>query len=573
MLYEREEFEKLNPALGLGKVVAFDFETTGLYPHKGDKAFILGFAFDSIVGSVRLTDGIDLSHFFGQKEVAYCAHNAKFEMGFLERQFGVSIEGTVWDTEVMAKLYNNNHDSYSLQECAKRIGASKHVPMLEWLKDRKNKKAYHLAPESLIVPYVEQDANLSLLLYHNQHASLKPWLNGHPPINLLLKLEPATTKNLYRIESGGVKLDADYCRRALAHEREREHAACTLFEQQTGAKLIMSAKQLKPIFDAHGLAYGRTEKGNASFDGASLERSKDHPIVKTILMYRDAQKRASTYWENFLDEQVSGQLYPNIRQCGAATGRMSVTNPACQTWPNDDADHPFPIRRAFVAEGGCQLVSMDYAQMELRVMAHEAGETTMLDAIRLGRDFHSEVSQSAGVTRDVAKRARFAKLYGAGRKKIAETLGILIEDARKVCDALDAQTPKITAYAYRLIRDADQWGWSSNVFGRRYQFDRDFSYKAPNYRIQGGCSDVLRIAIAHCWKIIDEHAESNRTRIVMPIHDELVFQVDACDMHLLPMFRRAMIEAYLPDKKLMDVSISLGHNLCDLENYVEESRD
>ncbi len=557
---------------GLPPSVAFDFETTGL-SSKLDKAFLLGFSYfvdNEPVNHCVFLDGLvvdDLRTFFSNPDVYYCAHNAKFEMSFLDDQFGIEVAGKIWDTEVLARVQYNNHMSYSLQNCALRLGMTKHEPMLKWLKKRGNKAAYDRAPLELICPYVEQDAYLSLVLFKNQYEEFRDWNNSSDvKIGKIVNLEVKTTKNLFEMERAGIPVDVEYCTSALAFEEMRAKKAAEEFQRLTGKIFVDSRLTFSPLFKSLELEAGRTEKGNESFDSDALAKHKGHPVVQCIIDYRDSLKRASTYWENFVDLQVNGVIYPNIRQAGAGTARFSASDPSVQNWPDDseDAGRQYPVRRAFHARPGCKIVSIDYKQMEYRMIADEAGEMALIEEIKAGKDYHQIVADMAGVTRTIAKTVNFARLYGAGVKKIALTLGVDWGKARTIIDAMDEAAPNISAYSRGLINYAKTSPFSPNWAGRRYFFDPGFEYKYPNYRIQGGCADILRIAIDDITLILRDH----KTQLLIPIHDELVFNMPETELHLIPAIKDLMINAHQSMKHLpMDVSVAIGDNFHDLEDY------
>jgi DNA polymerase-1 len=524
----------------------------------------------------------------GNPRLRYAAHNAKFELAFLRHQFGVEVRGRIWDTEVFARTERNDHLKYGLQACAERIGESKYPPFLEWRK--KNKKlGYDKAPPELIEPYVEQDARLSRILMEKQIATFTVWQTATPvPIIGLTKVEQATTPELFEMEYHGVYVDRRYAEEGLVYEHERAKKAATEFERLSGVPFVDSRKTLEPVFVKAGLPFGITEKGNPSFTADALKPSLNHPIAKAVIAYREALKRASSYWYNLIQDSIPttdpgvGIMHPDIKQTGATTFRMSIVDPACQTWPDDseDPDCKYPIRRAVLPDPGDVIVSIDYAQMELRKIIDEAEETAMANDIMTGADFHQRVAETAGVKRSLAKNGRFAKLYGAGVPKIASTLGISEALAQKISDTIDEQSPRIVSYSRALVKDAQRRGYGYNWLGRRYFFSKkfdpesgrmkSFEYKMPNYRIQGGCGEILRLAIISCGPIV----RAVGGRILLPIHDELVFSIPRDQLHVIPLLKAAMIAAQ-KDKRIlaMDVSVAVGPNLHDLEEWKETNEE
>lgn len=567
----------LHEKLKLARVFAFDFETTGLSPYLGDRVFSLAFAWreDGLIKTdfyYQLPE-LDLKQFqpiFGDGSLIACAHNAKFEGRFLLSQ-GLFIRCKLWDTEVMSRVEFNNHMSYSLLNCVARIGLKKGDAVKEYMdshklytKNSKGKKDYHFdkVPREIIEPYNRLDAELSLRLYEKQRDTFRGWNSSSEPIGNVLRLELDTTPYLLDMEHRGIRVDAAYCQRALAHERSRSNSAKLEFERIAGRTFTDSAKSLLPIFERFKLSYGRTDKGNASFREEEIRSQSSNPIVKLLLEHRDAEKRGTTYFENFLSlAGQDGRIHANIRQGGTATGRLSCAEPNVQNFTDDDeSTTPFPVRRAFIADPGYKIVSMDYAQMEYRLLMDEAQEEKIIEAILGGLDVHQATANLMGVDRKTAKNCGFALLYGAGTDKLAHMSGITRQRAEEIRNTYFRSLPAVARYARGLIDYAGYSPFCYNQFGRRYFFDRNFSYKYPNYRIQGGCSDIFRKALIQAGEVL----VGKKSFAMLPIHDELVFSIHDTEMHLIPELKRAMISAYTPKKLPMDVSIAVGDNFFDL---------
>lgn len=575
MLLSLHEFiaKSIDISLFAGGEIGFDFETDGLRPFSGSRAFLLGFTdTQGEKFSVKLDRSWELHSslrvFFGNPNIKYCAHNAKFELAFLDAQFGIAISGEVWDTEVHARIEKNNYLTYSLQACAERVKLSKYKPMLDWLKARSNKKAYHLAPDELIIPYCEQDAWLSWQLRRYQVETFQDWDRTEVPVRRAVRLENAVLRPLFEMEKVGLLVDIGYCKRAAEYEKEQVFSADREFRQLSGVDLVESRKTLEPIFNSHGIHYGTTALGNPSFTEDHLTCNKEHPIVRAILKKRRALKRLKSYWENFLEIEHNGIVHPSIHQNKAQTGRMSISDPSCQNWSTDEEEGTlFPIRRAFLARPGCRIASLDYSQMELRKASDEAEDEPMIERILSGADLHQEVANMAGVSRSLAKNGRFAKQYGAGISKIASTLGVSEGVARTISDAVDEQAKKTALYSAGLaITAKHSFGYTWT--GRRFYFDPGFHYKAFNYCIQGGCAEILKYAICLIDRFLRKSA-SKETYMLVPIHDEIFFNLAESDLHLLPDIKHLMIAAHLDKKTLpMDVSIEVGPNFHDLIKWV-----
>lgn len=554
--------------------IVLDTETTGLNSFQGDRPFLVSIRENGETVTYRLPAQIAEVSLRVMSASRIVGHNIRFDMQML-RSIGIEapINCTLWCTLVMERVLYNDHLSYSLDACGKRLGLEKSSAVKDWIeknhaytvdKDTKVKRLhYDRVPMAIIVPYAEVDVMVTDALYRKQCEAFRAWDLSPVPIKKVVKLELQTTKALLEMEATGIKLDREYCERAFAHEERRraEIAARIMFVCKQ--PFVDSAKFLKPIFASLGLKAGKTEKGNASFTADVLEPLKGkHEIIDHILAYRDSVKRGNTYFKGLLREcGRDGRIHANIKQSGAATGRMSCANPNAQNWPAHD-DGEFPVRRSLVADEGFDILSIDYAQMELRLMVDEANEKGMIDAIVKGKDFHQELASMAGVSRDLAKNGRFAKLYGAGVDRLASTLGIEKKLAQSLSEALEKQTPCITKYCNGLINHAKRAPYGYSLTGRRFYFtDKNFCFKMPNYRIQGGCADILRLALIACNQVLVGY----KSKVLMLIHDEIVFSLAKDERHLIPLLKQAMIDAYKPKHLPMDVSASLGPNLWDLE--------
>ncbi|MBK8455634.1 MAG: hypothetical protein IPL34_20350 [Thiofilum sp.] len=563
--YQLQDIIYFMGQLPTNTAVAFDFETTGLSPYKGDTAIIMSLAYQDRCYSVFLNE-ISTQHLrniFSFKDLRYVAHNAKFELSFLREQYGIEVMGDVWCTQTMERLIDNEQLSYSLAACASRSGLpAKHQLMIDWLKSNKG-RLFTDAPTDILVPYVELDAVIALALYEKQ----RQVINYHG-MQQLARTEMKVTRILHDMESMGMLVDREYTREAAIYETQLLDETYLKLSKLCGAPFVDSAKFLAPkLFELHNITLPQTEKGNPSLAAEVLEQYKEHALVDLILTYRHYSKRVSTYWETFEKMlTINSTAHFTIRQAGAATGRFSST-PNAQNWPANDDKEAYPIRRAFVARPDCKIVSIDYAQMELRLMVDEARELGMAHDITSGVDFHQRVADSAGVTRNVAKTARFAALYGASAKRLGITLGCSEGEAKRIKAALERDTPMITQYSHKLRRQVETTGILQNAFGRRYTFaDRKMSYKAPNYRIQGGCGDILRRALIGCDHLLKTRRKSLLSTMLIPIHDEIVFNLHTDDLDLIPFLRHEMIVAYTGDILSMNVSVAIGDNFHDLED-------
>lgn len=567
-----EIFGKLREAEGW---LILDTETTGLSVYRGDRVFLVTLMRGG-VGPFSLDWNpvvSDLLNALVRHVPGIVGQNIKFDMHMLEAG-GVNLDGVkTWDTATMERVRTNDEMSYSLDACGERIGIKKDTDFKKYLDKQKHytmkkgRKHYHFdrAPRDMLHKYADQDVRVTAALYEHQRETFRDWdKTSRVTIRAIVALEIQTTPILYQMEKVGVKLDSNYCLAALEHEKGREKSTSEHLKSIIKQPFVDSAKALEPIFKAYGLPHGTTEKGNPSFTTDVLEPLRDrHPIISLILEHRDAIKRGTTYFEGMLYEcGQDGRLHADMCQYGTATGRLSNRNPNLQNVPADETCL-YPVRKALVADPGYQLLSLDYAAMEVRLPADLSGDRQLIDAIHNGIDIHQLVADAARVPRNIAKNVRFASQYGAGITKISSMLKTDSATVSRTIQCIKDSTPVLTQFTAQLVQHAKIAPYITNLYGRRYYFkDRRFTYKAANYYIQGSCADILRKALYNCAKVL----RGKHSKLVLSIHDEVVILLHHSEQELIHSLRCAVRDAYTPVNGLhLDVSAYIGQNLHDME--------
>lgn len=581
-------------------VLALDFETRGLSPYRGGSLVSLALCSDKHETFLNFNPlfspyipEADYQIFLQRLLVdeapddrVLIGHNLKFDLSWLYAM-DIKPKGTYWCTQVMARVEYNDHLAYNLDECAKRIGEKKSDVVKEYCMKNKlwewelvpGKKArkkvihFHQVPPPVIAPYNLQDARVALKLYHSQKKNLEQWLPGPRGIAPIVEMESKVTRILTEMEDRGILIDMDYVREAIRTLTEEREAHKATFKELTGREFVDSNKANREVFDVFGISYGKTEKGNPSFTDAILEKI-DHPIARCILSIRSQDKLLGTFFSSFAYfVGKDSAIRASFRQGGTATGRFSCSDPNLQQLPNPERDvGRVPARRAFKARDGASLLSIDFAQMEFRVMLDYAGCRTAIQRILDGQDVHSATASMVGIDRKLAKTLNFALLYGAGPAKLASQLGVTVNKARQLRDKFFSAMPEILWLIYGgggqrgIVNVAASRGYIINKFGRRYFFsDRGRSYVAPNHLIQGTCSDVVRNALIAVSSHIERH--KLKSRLLLQIHDELVFELYHGEEWAVEEWKLLMGRAY-PHKLLpLTVSAEIGPNLYDMEEF------
>ena len=544
------------------KYFALDTETTGLNPYGEHRLFSVAIAtpnktyyfdYNEYFNPVLCYEAHQLCKIVDGYDGIVIMHNAKFDMAFMER------EGTKWDdvnvhcTQAIARVECSSDLNLSLANLGKKIGNDKSDKVKEYILEHKlwewyhrpGKKAreknmfFYKVPLAIIGPYAEQDAFVTLEVFEYQLGSLQRQNrtagNNIPSLYPLLQNERRLTKVFFRMERRGISLDIPYTKQAIAHEQQRYELAAHGFQIETGHEFKDSGKLFMEIFDAHRLPYGLTKKGKPSFDEASLSKI-DHPIAKIILDYRDAYKKAGTY-ESLLSYSVDGVLHANAKQAGAVTGRVSYTDPPMQCMEKaEGSTEEFLIRRCFKPRAGYTFFMLDYDQMEYRMMLNYANQEDLIAKVNAGLDVHTGTAEMMDTERKYAKTINFMLLYGGGPGKLAEALKLTFDKAVALRARYFKVLPRVESLINSCISAAENRGYIFNWFGRRCKVDKDFCYKAPNYLIQGGCADWVKLAMVQ----IDELLQGKKSCMLLQIHDEIALEIHDSEHYLVPLIKKIM---------------------------------
>ncbi|MEA3409525.1 MAG: DNA polymerase, partial [Candidatus Eisenbacteria bacterium] len=346
-----------------------------------------------------------------------------------------------------------------------------------------------------------------------------------------------------------------------------------------------SPKQVGSVlFERLELPHGRRTKTGYSTDVGVLERLRnDHEVPALILEYRQLRKLQTGYLEALpkLVNPVTGRVHTSFNQTVAATGRLSSSNPNLQNIPIR-TDLGRQIRRAFVAGEGKLLLSADYSQVELRIMAHLSGDATLVDAFRNGKDVHrSTAALIFGVSeeevspaqREGAKTVNFGIMYGMGRFGLARRLGVSIDEAADFIDRYFETYPGVREYTDRVIAEAEDSGYATTMLGRRRPITglssdnarvRGMAERvAVNTPIQGSAADLIKLAMLGVDRRV--RGDGLPCRMVLQVHDELVFELPEGALDDVS----AMVRAEMESPEAIELDVPLVTNLASGPDWFE----
>jgi DNA polymerase-1 len=392
-------------------------------------------------------------------------------------------------------------------------------------------------------------------------------------------VELPLTGVLAAMEEAGVKIDTYRMGEITARLADRIEELEATAHQLAGEEFMLGSTQqvARILFEKLGLSPGRKGKTGYSTDTRVLRAIREeHEIVAVIEEWREYSKLLNTYLGPLpsLISPEDGRLHTTFNQAVASTGRLSTSNPNLQAIPIR-TELGREIRSAFVAEAGHRLLSADYSQVELRILAHISGEPKLRDAFARGEDIHAATAaevlgkEQAKLTKDernIAKMVNFGIIYGISAFGLSENLEISREEAQEYIDAYLARFPHVQDFIQRTIERAERDGYATSLFGRRRPVPelkarnrqtRGFGERlAVNFVMQGTAADIIKAAMVAIHRRLRN--EGRAARIVLQVHDELLLEVPEAEIGpVKELLREEMCGAYPLDPSLA-VDIGVG---------------
>jgi len=470
--------------------------------------------------------------------------NIKYDYQVL-RRYGIAIAGIWCDTMIAAYLNNPGRQSQGLDSLAVELLDHKMISYAEITGKGKEQKAFDEVAIEAASRYACEDADATFLL----HRLLLPKVTAAGMDGLFHLLEMPLVKILAEMELTGVKLDLQLLGELSARFGNElaslEKRICDLAPEPFN---INSPKQLGEIlFEKMQLPTGKKTKTKTgwSTNVDELERLAEggHEIAALILQYRGLTKLKSTYSDALpkLVDPASGRVHTSYNQAVTNTGRLSSSEPNLQNIPIRSEEGRL-IRHAFIAAEGHRLISADYSQIELRVLAHLSRDPVFCDAFARDEDIHTRTASEVFdllpgmVTPEMRRQAKtinFGVIYGQSAFSLAKQLGVARRVAEEFIDNYKARHSGAIAFLESCVRHAEEHGYVTTILGRRLPIPdiassnftvRSFAQRnAINYPIQGSAADIIKQAMVNIFARLQR--EGLKSRLIMQVHDELVFEV------------------------------------------------
>ncbi len=508
-------------------------------------------------------------------------HNAKYDMLLLARQ-KVNVRGVAFDTMIAAYLTDPGRRGLGLKDQVfQRLGHLM-TPISELIGTGSKAITMDRVPVRLAADYAGADADMTLRLV----APLQAELSKHNLLDLFRRIEMPLLPVLLQMEIYGVALDGDF----LRDLGERLSGQLGVLEKNIYDALghqfnVNSPKQLGEIlFTELKLPAGKKTKTGYSVSADVLEglRGK-HPMVDYLLEYRQQAKLKSTYVDGLLTlmNPVTARVHTSFNQTIASSGRLSSSNPNLQNIPIR-TEVGRQIRRAFIADPSYVLLTADYSQFELRILAHVTHEPRLVEAFTHNEDIHTITAASlfnvpvSEVTKDqrrLAKTVVFAVLYGQSAFGLAQVTGMSNSEATDFIKNYHVTFPHIKGYVDSTLRQARQQGYVNTLYGRK-RFFPDMSMlsrneqqalerEAINMPIQGGNADLIKIAMLRIQhRLTEKHM---KTRMILQVHDELVFEVPVEELEQTKYYVKQLMEGVAELDVPIKVEMKVGKNWFEAE--------
>lgn len=577
----------------------FDFECTSLATHSAEEQLVglgIGHSPDRIfyipfncpgLTQAEIIEGI--RDVFEDDLIGKIGHNIKFDSRLLHR-FGITIRGIYFDTMVASYALHGDTMKHGLDDLS--LHYLNHVKIrtktLIPKKSKSNPNPSMLdSPIEKVAVYCCEDVEYTLKLYYIFSLLLDLKENQHCH-KLFYEVDMPLVPVLTRMECQGVHIDEpklDLIRQDIEKQlsdlqteiNTQASRDISLTNPGDISKLLFEELKVDEEFNEE---VPETASGKLSTSKSTLAMFKDNAIVNKIIEYKKYAKILSVYvlgTKNAISRHT-GLLHPFFGQTSTATARLNSSNPNCQNYPSRTPEGK-RMREVFTSRfPGGKILSVDYSQAELRILAHLGDERIFLDAYNRDEDVHKAVAsevvfdipreQISKEQRDQVKTVNFALLYGARAKKLAETLGVSPPEAQKIIDKYMKKMSGLKSFLDTARDELHELGYTANYFGRRryipgiYSKDKFEMWSAEregaNNKIQSTNADMIRIAMIRVDELLQCY--NYKSKLILQVHDELVFDLHPDEIDIIPNKVKEIMESVVKFKLLMKAEGKIGDN-------------
>lgn len=587
---DEQAFQDLVSTLSSSDEFCFDTETTSLDPMQAELVGIsfsirphqayyvpVGHSYAGAPKQISLDLALGaLKPIMENPAIRKIGQNIKYDLLVLGH-YGLQVKGISFDTMIASYLLNPGKPSHGMDAMALEYLNYKTITYAEVTGSGKKQIGFADVDVQTATRYSGEDADITLRLKQ----TLAPMLREQNLESLFLDMEMPLMEVLADMERIGVKINADFLK-LMSKKLGIDMAGIekTIYELAGTEFNINSPKQLADILFVK-LKLTPTKKTKTGFStnvDVLEELASVHPLPAEVLKYRTLAKLKSTYIDALplMINPKTGRLHTSLNQTVTATGRLSSSEPNLQNIPIR-TEVGREIRQAFIAEQGAILLSADYSQIELRVLAHMSGDSALIKTFQNDEDVHTRTaSEIFGLTpeeitpemRRKAKAVNFGIIYGISAFGLAQDIGVSNAEAKRYIDNYFAQYPRVREFIDHTIADAKKNGCVSTLFGRRRFIPelassstavRNFGERmAINTPIQGTAADLIKLAMINIQKRLAR--ENLRSKMILQVHDELVFEVPDQEIDRMKTLVKEEMEGVLTLSVPIRVDMGMGKN-------------
>ena len=584
-----EKRAELIAQLMQSEAVAYDSETTSIDANQAElvgmsfavkdfEAFYVPFPKDKTEAQAMVEE---FRPFFESATIRKIGQNLKYDLIVL-KWYNVEMSGVYFDT-MLAHYLIEPDLRHNMNYMSATILKYEPVSIETLIGKGKNQLSMRDVNVEKVKEYAAEDADITFQLYEK----LKGSLSNTEGVNTLFEtIEMPLVEVLTQLEYNGVRVDADYLNKfSLELELKVSELENKIYELAGARFNIGSPKQVGDIlFDVLKIPYRWKKTGKSgqyiTDEEILAELAVNYPICQTILDYRGVAKLKSTYVDALpkMINPKTGRIHSSFNQALAATGRLASNNPNLQNIPIR-TEEGRRVRMAFIARDSDHvLLSADYSQIELRLIAEIANETAMLEAFQQGLDIHTAtaakvynvpINEVTSDQRRAAKTVNFSILYGAGATNLSNQLGIPRAEAKTIIESYFTQYHGLKKYMETVVEDARKTGYVTTLMGRK-RYLRDIDSRnalarsnservAVNTPIQGSAADLIKIAMINIHNELK--AKGLETKMILQVHDELVFDVPKSELDIVKPLIAHCMKTAIPNLKVpIEVGMGVGDN-------------
>lgn len=598
LINEEKKFQNFLKKIKEQKIIAIDTETNSL---DSLSAKLLGISFCFKANEAYFIDLRNQSNqadLFGSQKnnhnwlekikviiedesIEKIGHNIKYDLQVLEN-YNINIKGKIFDTMIASYLLNPENRQHNLDSLSFAELNWEKISSTELLGDKKN-KFEDVDPEKLSL-YSCEDVDCTFKLKEILEKKLKK----EKLLELFNTMEIPLIKVLSEMERNGIMLDIGFLKKLGDKITKEINNLTKKIHDLANTKFnINSTKQLKEVlYEKLNISPTGIKKTKTGFStaGDELEKIKHlHPIIELIQEYRELKKLSSTYVESLpqLISPLDKRIHTSFNQTITATGRLSSSDPNLQNIPTR-TELGNKIRQAFTASPGKNLLNLDYSQIELRIMAHLSEDKNLISAFQNKLDIHKSTAANINKIkleevsyqlRQQAKAINFGILYGQGPHGLSQNAGIPYQQAREFINQYFLSYPQVKEFINKTISMASKQGYTSTMFGRIRPIPEINSSEimkkkaaermAINSPIQGSAADIIKMAMI---KISSEIKNQTDIKMLLQVHDELIFEVDNDKINYYYQKIKEIMENVVELKVPLLIEARSGKNWGEMEN-------